>query len=44
MVAILLGGVYGLLVFGYDVSSAVDGIVAGLTAVGLYRTGQKIVQ
>ena len=44
IVAIIIGVGYGLTLFSYDVQGAVDGIIAGLTAVGLYRTVQKSVE
>lgn len=44
LVAIFFGLVYGVALGGFEVTSIIGGIVAGLTSVGLYRTGQKIVQ
>lgn len=44
LVAILFGIIYGVAIGGFEATSIIGGVVAGLTSVGLYRTGQKVVE
>jgi hypothetical protein len=42
--AILLGIIYGVAVMGVGIQSVISGLIAGLSSVGLYRTGQKLIE
>ena len=44
LVAVILGVVWAGFVLGWDSTSVMSGIVAGLTAVGLFRGVQKTIQ
>ena len=44
LVAVLFGVIYGLAVTGLETEAVVNGIIAGLTSVGLFRTVQKSIE
>lgn len=44
LVAVLFGIIYAIAVVGLEAQAIVNGIIAGLTSVGLYRTGQKLTE
>ena len=44
LVAVIIGIAYGLAFVSVDMQSALSGLVAGLTSVGMYRTIQKTVE
>jgi ABC-type uncharacterized transport system permease subunit len=44
IVAVIVGLVYSLIFGDFTLNYALDGIILGLTSVGLYRTGQKLVK
>ena len=44
LVAVIIGITYGLVFVGFDIQSALAGLIAGLTSVGAYRTVQKAVE
>ena len=44
LIAVVFGIIYALAFSGLEAESVVQGIIAGLTSVGLYRAGQKIME
>ena len=42
LVAVGLGLLYAGFIIGWNPEALIEGIVLGLTSVGLYRTGQKL--
>jgi hypothetical protein len=44
LVAVLFGIIYGLAIIGLETEAVVNGIIAGLTSVGMFRLVQKTIE
>jgi len=44
LVAVFFGVIYGLAVMGLETEAVINGIIAGLTSVGMFRLVQKTIE